>query len=314
MSNDVCNTCFVIAPIGDVGTEIRKRSDQVLKHIIQPAAKTCGYEAIRADQISEPGIITSQVIQHIIDDPMVVADLTGRNPNVFYELAVRHALRKPYVQIIQKGERIPFDVAGVRTIEIDHKDLDIVDVTKQEIISQMQSFQGKDSQVESPISISIDLELLKKSGTPEERQLLDVLSAISDLRFGVSSIEKKVSEPSGILPSSYLKDILIGEIRPVMGRLFEEYGLYNERTVDLMKYNSKKMGQIVFELEATLEKFDPTEPVYKDLVNDLKKSIFNLKRIYRDDYNTRNEILEKNIFENKRNSFFDFASIEDKIR
>jgi hypothetical protein len=57
--------CFVISPIGEEGTEIRRRADQVLKHIITPAAEECGYETIRADKISEPGMITSQVIQHL---------------------------------------------------------------------------------------------------------------------------------------------------------------------------------------------------------------------------------------------------------
>ena len=78
-------SCFVIAPIGEPESETRKRSDQILKHVISPAAIECGYSTTRADQISEPGMITSQVIQHVVDDPLVVADLTERNPNVFYE-------------------------------------------------------------------------------------------------------------------------------------------------------------------------------------------------------------------------------------
>jgi hypothetical protein len=94
-------TCFVIAPIGDRDDSVRTRSDQVFKYIIAPAATECGYEALRADQIPKPGIITSQVIQHLIDDPLVIADLTGPNANVFYELAVRHAFRKPVVQIVE---------------------------------------------------------------------------------------------------------------------------------------------------------------------------------------------------------------------
>src|SRR4030088_3189951 len=99
--------CLVLAPIGKEGSDLRTRSDKVLKHIIGPVAEECGYEAVRADKISEPGMITTQVINHILNDPMVVGDLTGHNANVFYELAVRHAIRKPYVQIIQKGETIP---------------------------------------------------------------------------------------------------------------------------------------------------------------------------------------------------------------
>jgi len=75
--------CFVIAPIGEEDSKTRKTFDQILKHVIAPAAKQCKYKAVRADEISEPGIITSQVIQYAIESPLVIADLSGRNPNVF---------------------------------------------------------------------------------------------------------------------------------------------------------------------------------------------------------------------------------------
>ena len=131
--------CFVIAPIGEPGSDIRKRSDQVLEHIIRPVVESCGYKAVRADEIAEPGIITNQIIRHVVDDPLVIADLTGQNPNVFYELAIRHATRKPLVQIINKVEDIPFDVGPMRTIAVNHQDLDSVEKAKTEIEKQIQS-------------------------------------------------------------------------------------------------------------------------------------------------------------------------------
>lgn len=182
MVNEEKKTCFVIAPIGEPDSDIRKRSDQILKYIIKPVAEACGYEAKRADHISEPGIITTQVIHHVLNDPMVVADLTGRNPNVFYELAIRHALRKPYVQTIQKGEQIPFDVANVRTIEVDHHDLDSVEAAKTEMMKQMRSMQEEGVKVDSPISTAVDMETLRHSGNPEQRQLADVLLTVAELK------------------------------------------------------------------------------------------------------------------------------------
>ena len=115
----------------------RKRADQVLNHIIKPATENVGYAAVRADAISEPGILTTQVIQHLIDDDLVVADLTGRNPNVFYELAIRHAIRKPIVQIIDVDEPIPFDVSQQRTILVDLHDLDSVANCRSELCKQI---------------------------------------------------------------------------------------------------------------------------------------------------------------------------------
>lgn len=197
--------CFVIAPIGETDSDTRKRSDQILKHVISPAVESCGYKATRADQISEPGMITSQVIQRIVDDPLVIADLTERNPNVFYELAIRHVIRKPLVQIIKKGEQIPFDVAGTRTIHVDHHDLDSVEQSKKEIIAQVQSLEADSSIQETPISVSLDLQLLRQSDNPEQRSLADVLSVITELRSSVSGLEKKLDNPESIIPREYFR-------------------------------------------------------------------------------------------------------------
>ena len=200
--------CFVIAPIGETESDTRKRSDQILKHVISPAAEVCGYQTTRADQISEPGMITSQVIQKIVDDPLVIADLTERNPNVFYELAIRHAIKKPLVQIIKKGEQIPFDVAGTRTIHVDHHDLDSVEAAKKEIIAQVQSLEADSSTQETPISVSLDLQLLRQSDNPEQRSLADVLSVITELRSSVLGMEKKLENPETIIPREYLRHLL----------------------------------------------------------------------------------------------------------
>jgi hypothetical protein len=200
-------SCFVIAPIGEAESETRKRSDQVLKHVIFPAVSAMGYKAVRADQISEPGMITSQVIQHIVEDQLVVADLTERNPNVFYELAIRHAIRKPLVQLIKKGEQIPFDVAGTRTIHVDHRDLDSVEEAKKDIQAQIAALEKDSSKLETPISVSLDLQMLRQSDNPEARSLADVLSAVSELRSSLSGIEERLKNPDALIPQSLMRDI-----------------------------------------------------------------------------------------------------------
>ena len=71
--------CFVIGPIGEPESHMRKHSDQTFTHVICPAAEECGYRATRAHEISEPGMITTQVIQRVVEDPLLIADLTDRN-------------------------------------------------------------------------------------------------------------------------------------------------------------------------------------------------------------------------------------------
>ena len=60
--------CFVISPIGEQNTDIRIMADKVIKFIIVPLALAIGISpAIRGDKISQPGLITTQVIQNVID-------------------------------------------------------------------------------------------------------------------------------------------------------------------------------------------------------------------------------------------------------
>ena len=210
--------CFVISPIGEEDSDTRKRSDTVLKHIITGPAEQMGYEVIRADKISEPGIITTQIIQHIVDSALVIADLTEKNPNVFYELALRHAIRKPLVQLIKKGETIPFDVAATRIIQFDIHDLDSVDAAKNEILSQVKSLEAGKSEVHNPISVSLDLKMLKESGNPEERSLADVVEAITDLRVTVTSVDKRINSPEGF-PSIKLFEEFKGMMENLPSRI-----------------------------------------------------------------------------------------------
>lgn len=109
-------TCFVICPIGEPDSDIRKRANGVLDAIIRPALEPKGLVVERADHDKAPGIVTESIITKTIEADLVVADLTGHNPNVMYELALRHATGRPVVQIIEHGERLPFDISGVNTI------------------------------------------------------------------------------------------------------------------------------------------------------------------------------------------------------
>jgi hypothetical protein len=115
--------CFYITPIGDDDSEERKHSDLFLSSIVEQALSGFGLDVVRADQIGEPGMITSQVMEHILRARLVVADLSYHNPNVFYEMALRHATKLPMVQICRKKDRLPFDVNQVRTITIDTSDI-----------------------------------------------------------------------------------------------------------------------------------------------------------------------------------------------
>lgn len=170
-------------------SEIRKRSDKVCRHVIEPVAQECGYEPIRADHISEPGIITDHIIEHIMKDPLVIVDLTGHNANVFYELAIRHATRKPTVQLIKKGEQIPFDVASIRTVQIDIYDPDGVEEGKKEIIKQIRSIEGGKKELNTPISTALSIQILSQSKNSEQRLVADLVKEMEGRTNALANLE-----------------------------------------------------------------------------------------------------------------------------
>jgi len=198
-------SCFIIAPIGTDSSDIRKRSNQIQKHVIDPVVIPLGFaRSTRADTISDGGLITQQIINHIAQADLVVADLTGANPNVYYELALRHGMAKPFVQMIVGEERLPFDVANQRTIFFDHHDLDSVEKAKQDLEATVRSLMLPDAVIETPLTFALDLTTLRQSDNPEERGQADIIEMLQDLR----SLALRASRP-GPSPEVLLDELFI---------------------------------------------------------------------------------------------------------
>lgn len=109
--------CFVITPIGPANSPIRRKIDGLIDEVIEPVMQELGYEVEVSHRISESGTMTAAIINRVYNSDLVIANLTGNNPNVMYEVALRHASAKPIIHITENVAELPFDVNDQRTIQ-----------------------------------------------------------------------------------------------------------------------------------------------------------------------------------------------------
>jgi len=110
--------CFVISPIGDPNSDTRIHADWVLDGIIRPVmADFPAFVVKRADNDARPGLIDTQMIDALLNADLAIADLSLLNPNVFYEIGIRHMAQKPIIHMQLATEDPPFDVSLYRAIK-----------------------------------------------------------------------------------------------------------------------------------------------------------------------------------------------------
>ena len=106
-------------PISDTDGYKRGHWQDVYNHLIKPAVEKAGYIPERADEIRSANLIAVDIIKRICEYPMAVCDLSSCNPNVFYELGIRHSMKLPVVLIKDTKTNNPFDIKDIRYVEYD---------------------------------------------------------------------------------------------------------------------------------------------------------------------------------------------------
>lgn len=172
-------TCFIITPIGGDNSDIRRKTDGLIDAIIKPVLNELGYKLDIPHEMTRPGSITDQIIDCILNADIVIANLSGLNPNVMYELAIRHAVRKPVVCVVENNTTLPFDIQQDRVIFYSDEFYSVESMKCR--LSEMvkSAVEEKSKEINNPIYRAIDnnmiMEYLAKDSKGQNVELIQVL-------------------------------------------------------------------------------------------------------------------------------------------
>jgi hypothetical protein len=128
------NLCFVMM-------SFTEETDWVYRDFIKPVAEQFGLSVVRADNIYAPGSITEQIRVAIQQSRLCIADVTGKNPNVLYEVGIAHTLGKPTLLLTREVADAPFDLRSLRLIVYDEER---IQAARLELERGIQHVLGKD--------------------------------------------------------------------------------------------------------------------------------------------------------------------------
>lgn len=167
--------CFVVIPFGE-RTDADDNSidfDEIYTHLIKNTVEGLGITCIRCDEISEAGWIHLRMFEHVYVADVVVVDITSLNPNVFYELGVRHALVDSVTVLIRRiGTMIPFNIQGLNVIEYDPGSMASVEEARKKIADHIRNGL-KLRRRDSPVHEVLDLRI---GTTPKELTRTEMFS------------------------------------------------------------------------------------------------------------------------------------------
>ncbi|NQN32894.1 hypothetical protein HO915_09420 [Streptococcus suis] len=195
MSN---KTCFVVTAIGQAGSQERIHADKVLTYLIEPVCSELNIQVIRVDRETTNGDINESILNHLKNDDLVIADLTGYNANAFYEFGYRQALGLPVVPIIKHDQRLPFDVISKRTVFYD-TDVSTIEDSKSKLKNMILDFKNfimpnKRDDTKSELEIIIEkLDLIIEQTKSQKTSSLTNYDSINN------EVSKVLSNAEGIL-------------------------------------------------------------------------------------------------------------------
>jgi hypothetical protein len=175
-------TCFVIMPFGGW-------LDDYYQDIYCPAIKSAGLVPHRADDLFRPSTIVNDIWLYTKKARLVLADLSGKNPNVFYELGLAHALAKPAILVAESMEDVPFDLRALRVLVYDKNAPDWGDILREKVKNSIDEVLKVPAEAVLPAFLDKKGVSAKVTSTPHIKEVMDLRQQIDLLREEVRNPE-----------------------------------------------------------------------------------------------------------------------------
>jgi hypothetical protein len=229
MSSTSKKLCFVITPF-------KEPYDTYFTKIIKPIIESHDLYALRGDSLFRPTTIMDEVWNSIKQSSLLIAELTERNPNVFYELGLAHALSKPVILISQTMEDVPFDLRAIRVITYDKDNPEWGVKLGRDIGNAIvEAIQNPTASIPNPFKTPVHTNI------PEES---DILMRLSDLEKTVRQLMSETIEQD--IDDHYASTETIKEGSVVF---HAKFGV--GRVISIDKVNQETRAQVQFEDSGT---------------------------------------------------------------
>lgn len=179
--------CFMITPIGGVGSEDRKRADWIYEFVLKEACQEVGLRPERADQMPGSPMIGTRIFEALRNADVCVADLSTLNANVFYEIGVRHTLQKPIIHIAEDGTKLPFDNAQHEAHFYDRSEVSSLQNLRATLVSQLKTALTPEFVVSNPLTTALGTIEVSQSGDTRDQVLVQLAERLDSVERNLRS-------------------------------------------------------------------------------------------------------------------------------
>jgi hypothetical protein len=256
-------TAFVLMPFDE-------EFNDVYKHLIYDCLLSAGYTVKRANDIKSQNNILGDIVGGIVNSDLIVADLTGANPNVYYELGISHALNKNVILITQAIKDLPFDLRSYRVVSYSTHFAKMNQAKKELSELAVEAFNGSlpfGNPLKDFGSINASLELTVSPAAPRESKVseggLGLFDYLIMLEDGFDELTKLVTGVGGKLEL---------ELTPQITEASKELTSDNLTT--------KQRREIIRKLATHVHEYStflvPTNANYRRLMKDIESALENM--------------------------------------